>query len=76
MVGMETKVTSIGNSLGVILSKEMLARLRLGKGDRLYAVETTEGLLFKPYDPEFVAQMEAAERIMREDRSLLKKLAQ
>jgi hypothetical protein len=54
----------------------MLARLRLGKGDRLYAVETTEGLLFKPYDPEFVAQMEAAERIMREDRSLLKKLAQ
>ena len=73
---METKVTSIGNSLGVILSKEMLARLRLGKGDRLYAVETPEGLLFKPYDPAFVAQMEAAERIMREDRSLLKKLAQ
>jgi putative addiction module antidote len=73
---MKLKVTAIGNSAGVILPKELLARLRVDKGDELYAVETPDGLRLTTYDPVFAAQMEVAEKIMREDRDLLRKLAQ
>jgi len=70
------KVTGIGNSVGVVLPKDLLARLRVGKGDRLYAIETPNGIELTPYDPEFAAQMDAAEVVMREDRDVLKKLAE
>lgn len=70
------KLTSIGNSVGVVLPKELLAKLRVGKGDRLYAVETPNGIELTPYDPEFASQMDLAEEIMREDRDVLKKLAE
>ncbi|WP_297833859.1 AbrB/MazE/SpoVT family DNA-binding domain-containing protein [Thermomonas sp.] len=73
---MKLKVTAIGNSAGVILPKELLARLRLDKGDELYALETPDGVRLTTYDPELAAKMEVAERIMREDRDLLRKLAQ
>jgi hypothetical protein len=46
------------------------------KGDELDAVETPDGVRLTTYDPAFAAQMEVAERIMREDRELLRKLAQ
>jgi len=72
---MKLKVTAIGNSAGVILPKELLARLRLDKGDELYALETPDGVRLTTYDPELAAKMEVAERIMREDRDLLRKLA-
>ena len=72
---MKLKVTAIGNSAGVILPKELLARLRVDKGDELYAVETPDGIRLTTYDPVFAAQMEVAEKIMREDRTLLRKLA-
>ncbi len=70
------KLTGIGNSVGVVLPKDLLARLRVSKGDRLYAVETPNGIELTPYDPEFATQMDAAEAIMREDRDVLKKLAE
>ena len=70
------KLTTIGNSVGVVLPKDLLARLRVGKGDTLYAVETPNGVELTPYDPDFATQMEAAEAIMREDRDVLKKLAE
>lgn len=73
---MKLKITSIGNSAGVILPKELLARLRLDKGDELYALETPDGIRLTTYDPDFAAKMEVAERIMREDRELLRMLAQ
>mgnify|MGYP003444317719 FL=1 len=73
---MKLKITAIGNSAGVILPKELLARLRVEKGDELYAVETPDGVRLTTYDPVFAAQMEVAERIMREDREILRKLAQ
>jgi putative addiction module antidote len=73
---MKLKITAIGNSAGVILPKELLARLRVEKGDELYAVETPDGVRLTTYDPVFAAQMEVAERIMREDRELLRRLAQ
>jgi putative addiction module antidote len=73
---MKLKITTIGNSAGVILPKELLARLRLEKGDELHALETPDGITLTVYDPELAAQMEVAERIMREDRNVLHKLAQ
>ena len=72
---MKLKITTVGNSAGVILPKELLARLRLEKGDELYALETPDGIRLTTYDPELAAQMEAAEQIMREDRLVLRKLA-
>ncbi|MCD7097641.1 AbrB/MazE/SpoVT family DNA-binding domain-containing protein [Stenotrophomonas sp. MMGLT7] len=73
---MKLKITTIGNSAGVILPKELLARLRVDKGDELYAVETPDGIRLSAYDPELAAQMEMAEQVMRNRRDLLRKLAQ
>jgi putative addiction module antidote len=70
------KVTTVGNSVGVILPKEILERLRVSKGDSLYVIETKQGIELTPYNPEFALQMEAAERVMREDRDALRKLAE
>jgi putative addiction module antidote len=70
------KLTTVGNSVGIILPKEILERLRVQKGDSLYVVETKQGIELTPYNPEFAAQMEAAERVMREDRDALRRLAE
>ena len=67
---------TVGNSTGVVLPKEVLHRLRVDKGDLLYVLETPNGIELTPYNPEFAAQMEVAERVMREDRDVLKKLAE
>lgn len=72
---MKLKITTIGNSAGVILPRDLLARLRLEKGDELYALETPDGIRLTTYDPELAAQMEAAEQVMRERRALLNQLA-
>ena len=73
---MKLKITTIGNSAGVILPKELLARLRLEKGDELFALETPDGIRLTTYDPEFARQMEVAEEVMRKDHNVLRKLAQ
>jgi len=70
------KLTTIGNSTGVVLPKEILQRLRVERGDTLYVVETPNGVELTPYNPNFAAQMEVAERVMREDRDVLRKLAE
>lgn len=70
------KITTIGNSTGIVLPKEILQKLRVEKGDSLFAVETSNGIELTPYDPEFAAQIEIAERVMREDRDALRKLAE
>ncbi len=73
---MKLKITAIGNSAGVILPKELLARLRVDKGDSLHAIELADGIKLTPFDPELAAQMEVAEKVMRDDRSVLRKLAE
>ncbi|MCR6663645.1 MAG: AbrB/MazE/SpoVT family DNA-binding domain-containing protein [Luteimonas sp.] len=73
---MKLKITTIGNSAGVILPKDLLARLRLDKGDELYALETPDGIRLTAFDPELAAQMEVAEQVMRKRKTLLRKLAQ
>ncbi len=69
------KLTSIGNSVGVILPREMLAKLGVQKGDTLFAVETPDGLRLSVSDPEHEAQMEVAQRLMHKWRNVLRELA-
>lgn len=70
------KLTAIGNSVGVILPKEILANLNVDKGDVLYATKVPNGIMIRNYDEKFARHMEVAERVMREDRDVLKKLAE
>ena len=72
---MELAIHSIGNVAGVVLPKEVLTRLSVGKGDKLYLIETEDGYKLTPYNEEFAKQMRIAEDIMREDRDILKALA-
>ncbi len=69
------KITKIGNSAGVILPKEVLARLRVGLGDQLYLTEAPDGVRLTAQDPDFAEDMKLAEEIMREDRNILRALA-
>jgi putative addiction module antidote len=72
---MKIKITTVGNSAGIILPKELLARLRVEKGDTLYATELPDGIKLSPFDPKVAGQMEVAERVMCKRRTLLRKLA-
>jgi len=69
------KITTVGNSAGIILPKEILERLRVSKGDELYLVEEPDGYKITPYNREFAEQMNMAENIMREDKDVLRVLA-
>jgi putative addiction module antidote len=69
------KVTKVGNSLGLILSKDVLSKLKVSVGDSLFLVETPEGYRLTPYDPEFEEQMTIAKSIMKKDRDILRELA-
>lgn len=69
------KIRNVGNSLGIVLPKELIARLRVSKGDKLFVQETVDGIRLTPYDPEFQQQMEIAKMVMREDRDALRALS-
>lgn len=70
------KIIAIGNSVGIILPKESLARLKVEKGDTIYLSENPAGLQISPYDEEFVAKMEVADRVIRRYRDAFKRLAE
>ena len=70
------KITTVGNSVGIVLPREILERLRVEKGDTLYALDTPNGIELTAYDPDFAEQMTAAQQVMREDRDALRKLAE
>ena len=69
------KLTTVGNSIGVVLPKELLSKLRVDKGNTLYVVETPDGIELTAYRPDFATQMDAAETIMRQNKDVLRKLA-
>jgi putative addiction module antidote len=69
------KLTAIGNSTGLVLPKDVLARLKLDKGDVVYLTESPDGYRLTPYDPEFERQMDAARKIMKKRRTALRELA-
>ena len=69
------KLTRVGNSIGVVLPKETLARLNVAAGDTLYLTESPDGFRLTPYDPDFAVQMSAAESVMKRRRAALRELA-
>ncbi len=70
------KVRKIGNSLGVVLPKEALARLNVTDGDVLHLTEAPDGSMrITPFDPDFDSQMEAARKGMSKYRNTLRELA-
>lgn len=69
------KVTTVGNSVGVVLPKEALATLHVALGDILYLTEAAGGFRITPYDPNFERQMTAARAVMRRRRNALRELA-
>lgn len=72
---MRLKLTRIGNSIGMVLPKEIRDRLKLGAGDTVYLTETPEGYKISPYDEEFARQMEVGRKVMKDYRQVLHELA-
>jgi putative addiction module antidote len=73
--GLSLKVRRIGNSLGVVLPKEVLARLRVGEGDLLSVGEAPDGVTLRAFDDRVAQQVEAARDLMRRYRNALRELA-
>ena len=69
------KLTQIGNSVGVILPKEVLARLKLQKGDTVFVTDAANGITLTPYDPALDQQLEIGREFMREYRDTFHQLA-
>jgi putative addiction module antidote len=69
------KLIPIGNSTGLILPKDVLARLRVGQGDSLSVVDTQDGVELRAHDPEFEDQMRVAREVMQRRRKALRELA-
>ena len=69
------KLTQIGNSLGVILPKEILARLKLEKGDTVFVTDTPGGVTLTPFDPTVDEQVALGREFMREYRDTFRQLA-
>ena len=68
------KLTQSGNSVGVILPKEMLARLKLEKGDTVFVTDAVDGIKLTPYSADFEAEMTAAREVMKKRRHVLREL--
>jgi antitoxin ChpS len=72
----QTKVRKVGNSSVVTMSSEMLSALDVKDGDTIYVTRSDDnGLKISAHDPQVVAALEAAERVMDENRDLLQALA-
>ena len=69
------KLTQIGNSVGVILPKDVLARLKLDKGDTVFVTETPDGFALTSYDPTLEEQLKAGRKFMQEYRDTFHQLA-
>jgi len=71
-----SKIRKVGNSSAVILPKEVMQRLNLQQGDEVSIIDSENGILLSPYNDKVNLQMELATKVMRENRNMLKKLAE
>ena len=71
----QLKLTQIGNSVGVILPKELLAKLKLEKGDTVFVTEAANGVNLSPYDPSLEEELALGREFMREYRDTFHQLA-
>ena len=72
---LKVKITNVGNSMGILLPKEALTKMKANKGDTLYLVESPDGYTLTPYQQDFEEQMNAAEDIMKRYKNTLRALA-
>ena len=72
---MKLKLRAVGTSTGLVLPKETLQRLKVKRGDFLFAVETPDGYLLTPYDPDLEEQLAIGRDVMKEHRDTLRALA-
>ncbi|MDF1643923.1 MAG: hypothetical protein P1U80_07045 [Pseudomonadales bacterium] len=72
---LKVKITTVGNSMGILLPKEALKKMKASKGDTLYLVENQDGYSLTPYQQDFESQVEAAEDIMKRYKNTLRELA-
>lgn len=70
------KITTVGDSIGIVLPQELLDQLRVGSGDTLHVTQTPNGVELTPVDAEFANQLEVAKQVMQKRREVLKKLAE
>jgi putative addiction module antidote len=72
----ELKLRKIGNSVGIVFPKEVLARLQVEAGDMLCVTDAADGSLrLTATSPEFTRQMEAVHDVVRRYRHTLRELA-
>jgi len=69
------KLTTVGTSTGLVIPREMLSRLKVAKGDTLFAVETPSGYLLTPYNPDIEEQIALGRELMGDYRDTLRALA-
>jgi putative addiction module antidote len=69
------KLTQIGNSVGVILPKEVLAAMKVEKGDTVFLTESPDGFLVTPYDLEIEQQLELGREFIRDYKETFRVLA-
>lgn len=69
------KLRPFGNSVGVVLPKELLTRLKVGEGDTLYVTETPDGMQLTPLDPALQEQLRVGRQVMKKYRNVLRELA-
>ena len=74
-ITMKLKLRSVGTSTGLVLPKEMLTRMKVRKDDALFVVETPDGYLLTPYDPEVELQLEKGRKLMARHRETFRALA-
>ena len=72
---MKLKLRPVGTSTGIIVPKEMLVRLRVKEDDELFAVETPDGYLLTPFDPEIEKQLTLGREFMARYRDTFRALA-
>ena len=72
----ETKIRKIGNSYGIVLSKEALHTLKVEEGATVYLTEAPNNTLnINPERPGFNEKMRMAEDLMRRYRNTYRRLA-
>ncbi|HEV2284469.1 MAG TPA: AbrB/MazE/SpoVT family DNA-binding domain-containing protein [Steroidobacteraceae bacterium] len=69
------KVRKVGNSLGVILTRDVVETLGVTEGDELFAIRTPDGIRLTPYDPDFAQAIESTREYMRRHRNAMRELA-
>lgn len=72
---LKVKITQVGNSMGILIPKEALQKMKADKGDTLFLVEGPDGYTLTPYQQDFEEQMAAANKVMKKYRNALRELA-